>query len=116
MQEYINIGPVPCNEDCQQLGDPHYSSKKATEECERFIELIRKTCGKEPGTARLAVKAFNHDFGTYKEVVCWYDDRDEVGMDYAFHCESHSPVNWQGAGGKLFLDRNAPVDEEASCV
>ena len=64
-------------------------------ECERFIELLRKTFGDEPDGARLAVKWFDHEFGAYCEVVCWYDTEDEKARDYAFRCENEMPLTWE---------------------
>lgn len=93
MKDYISIGPSPVEEDCVQLGDPDYRSK-ARKECVRFIELIRKVKGPEAGSARLAITSNPHDFGTYLDVVCYYDDEDEAGMNYAFDCESETPMRW----------------------
>lgn len=92
-RDYINIGSTPCNEDCAQVGTENYSSR-AREECRRFIEAIRETLGDEPEGAQLAVKAFSHDFGTYYEVVCWYDEDNAEAEEYAFKCESDAPTDW----------------------
>jgi hypothetical protein len=67
-------------------------SKSAT----GFIELLRKTFGDEPERARLAIKWFDHDFGSYCEVVCWYETEDEKARDYAFRCENECPLTWEG--------------------
>ena len=67
MRDYFSIGPTPSAEDCAQVGQPDYR-RKALAECQRFIELIRKTLGPEPEGAELAIKSFPHDFGTYYEV------------------------------------------------
>jgi hypothetical protein len=47
MKDYINIGPVPCEEDCAQVGREGYR-EQAVKECTRFIKLLRKTFGDEP--------------------------------------------------------------------
>jgi hypothetical protein len=93
MVDYLNIGSSPCYEPCAQVGEPGYPTK-AKEECFRFIEEIRKVCGKEPPGAFLKVKSFPHDFGTYYEVVCFFDEENAESMDYAFHVEGNSPVEW----------------------
>ncbi len=59
MKDYINIGAVPCEEDCAQVGREGYR-EQAVKECKRFIELLRKTFGDEPEGARLAIKWFDH--------------------------------------------------------
>jgi hypothetical protein len=46
------------------------------------------------GRGPQGIKTFNHDFGPYMEVVCYYDTDDEQGTDYAFHCESDAPETW----------------------
>ena len=75
-------------------------------ECRRFLELIRKKLGVEPPGARLAVKANPHDFGTYYDVVCWFDDEYEEARHYALRCESQSPTTWQD-------DKLSPEEEAA---
>jgi hypothetical protein len=55
MRSYISIGPVPCDEDCAQVGRDGYR-EQAVKECKRFIELLRKTFGDEPPGAHLAIK------------------------------------------------------------
>jgi len=97
MRDYIDIGPVPCNEDCAQLGQPGFYDQNI-KECRRFIELIRATLGPEPAGARLGIKANEHEFGTYREVVCYYDDKNEQAIDYAFRCEREAPENWDQKG------------------
>lgn len=102
MRDYITIGCTPADEDCQSVGMPSYNPAEARRECEQFRNLIRQTVGPEIGTARLAIKSFSHDFGSYYEVVCYFDDHDEEAMDYAFHCESCSPTKWNGEGAQRF--------------
>ena len=50
----MSIGPVPCEEDCAQVGQEKYR-ERAIDECKRFIQLLRKTFGDEPPGARLAI-------------------------------------------------------------
>lgn len=96
MRDYIEIGPTPCDEQCQQVGMPSYDSEKANAECWAFLNQIRRIMGDEPDGARLSVKAFSHDFGTYREVVCYYDDAFAEAVEYAYKCEANSPSNWDG--------------------
>lgn len=92
MRDYVDIGSVPAAEDCEQLG-PNYDPTKARRECRAFINQLRRQFGEEPGSARLAIKSNPHDFGTYMEVVCYYDDRDDQGSEYAWACED-MPEHW----------------------
>jgi hypothetical protein len=95
MKDCINIGPVPCDEDCAQVGRDGYQEQAVTE-CNQFIELLRETFGDEPEGTRLAIKWFDHDFGSYCEVVCWYEKEDEKAREYAFRCENEMPLTWEG--------------------
>jgi hypothetical protein len=93
MKDYLTLGPVPSGEDCAQIGDDDYH-RKSREEGARFISLLRQVCGPEPPGARLCLKSFPHDFGTYYEVCCTYEDTNEPAIDYAFHVEAHTPESW----------------------
>jgi hypothetical protein len=94
MRDYISIGPTPCDESCAYVGDSDYS-RKARAECIRFIQLLRKKFGPEPEGAWLSVKWFPHDFGSYCEVVCYYNTDISASADYAFCCESETPATWE---------------------
>lgn len=89
--DYLSIGSGPCEEACVQVSSDLTAMKA---ECWRFINLIRKHLGPEPEGARLKVKSFPHDFGSYLEVVCFYDENNEAASDYALKCESDAPANW----------------------
>lgn len=90
---YVSIGPTPAEEECAQVGDENYESK-AIAECIRFIELLRKKFGPEPDGARLSSKSFSHDYGSYREVVCYYNDSKPDSVEYAFKCENEAPGTW----------------------
>lgn len=93
MRDYINIGATPADEPCAQVGEPNYQ-ERAREECKRFIALLRKRFGNEPSGAQLKIKSFPHDFGSYLEVVCFYDPQLPESVDYAFRCEGETPLTW----------------------
>jgi hypothetical protein len=95
-RDYIDIGSTPADEPCAQVGEPDYA-RKARSECNRFIQLIRRTLGPEPEGAQLSVKSNPHDFGTYYEVVCYYDTESEEAYSYALRCESEAPTQWGDA-------------------
>jgi hypothetical protein len=94
MRDYLTIGSAPCDEDCAQVGQPN-DIWQARKECQRFIQLIRKTLGPEPEGARLAVKSSPHEFGDYLEVVCHFDTDVPAAVDYASRCESNAPATWE---------------------
>ena len=93
MRDYVDIGPSPSAEPCVSVGELNYT-ERAREECRRFIVAIRETIGPEPAGARLAIKSNPHDFGSYLEVVCYYDTDDADAEEYAFKCESDAPEHW----------------------
>ncbi len=119
MRDYVDIGSSPCDEECVQVEPTGAYVQAMREECRRYIDCIREHCGEEQGSAALRVKGNPHDFGTYYEVVCSYDDNDELGANYAYHVEEHAPARWDGTGAKQFtselpaLDENADIDWHA---
>jgi len=95
MPNYVCIGPSPYEEECAQVGETGYRAK-ALEECDRFIRLLRETFGPEPEGARLSIKWFAHDFGSYCEVVCHFNPEIPGSVEYAQRCEDHAPATWEG--------------------
>ena len=98
MLEYIEIGASPFNEECVQVGADNYA-ELAQEECRRFIAELRKQYGAEPNGAKLRVKGFPHDFGSYYEVICNYDTNIDDACDYAMNCERGVPYWTDAVGG-----------------
>jgi hypothetical protein len=93
MRDYLELGPTPAEEDCAQVGTEDYATR-ARAECERFITLIRATCGAEPEGANLRIKRSEHDFGGYYEVAVYYDTHNEAAMEYAWNLEKTTPTRW----------------------
>lgn len=87
MRDYISLGPVPCEEDCTQVGRDNYDTQ-ARAECKRFAAQILRHYPEPNAAARIGVKSFPHDFGSYYEVVAYYDTDDEVSTRWAFDIES----------------------------
>lgn len=100
MSDYISLGPVPADEPCAQIGGANYAVR-ARVECRRFIKFLRDTFGPEPSGAWLTTKAFDHDFGTYYEVVCYFNPRAPASIAYAFRCEQEAPTSWGGEAAAL---------------
>jgi hypothetical protein len=94
-ENYVCIGPSPYEEDCAQVGEPGYR-EKALAECAQFIQLLREIFGPEPQGARLSVKWFDHDFGPYCEVVCYFTTEHTAAVAYAQRCEDDAPTTWEG--------------------
>jgi hypothetical protein len=95
MIDKLFIGPVPCNEECEQVGD-NYDPSKARAECNRFINLIVEKMGVPPEGASLLVARESHDFGSYYEVAVRFDDSYPDAIEWAFNVEANAPMNWEG--------------------
>ncbi|MBU1374312.1 MAG: hypothetical protein KKG25_16320 [Bacteroidetes bacterium] len=93
MRDYITLGPVPCDEDCAQVGQDDYPERSRAEYKAYFCQL-RRQFGKEPGGAMFSVKSFPHDFGSYREVVVYYDNENEASVDFAYKVEGELPGEW----------------------
>ena len=93
MRDYLSISCSPASESCAQVGTENYEVQSGRE-CRALIAQLRRQFGTEPMLARLSIRSFPHDFGSYKEVVCYYDDEDEEARDYAFRLESELPEFW----------------------
>lgn len=90
MRDFISIGSVPFDEDCAQVGSENYR-ERARAECARFRDLLQKLYP----AAQFRVKSFPHDFGTYYEVVAYYDDNDEEQVKAAFDAEGCEFGTWE---------------------
>ena len=91
MRDYLSLGATPAEEPCAQVGRDDYQQLYRAE-CNRYIAQLRRMFGKEPKGAKLAIKAFPHDFGTYHEVVCYFEGPE--AQDYAFKLENNLPSRW----------------------
>lgn len=95
-REYLNIACSPLCEDCKQVGlDSEESIKK---EVYDFLAFLKNYCldslVPEELVDNLRVKRFSHDFGSYYEVVCFYDEDKEEEARFAFWLESNTPEFW----------------------
>jgi len=92
-KDSIEIGSSPSDEDCSQVGSEGYY-ERMKKETKAFINQIRRTLGNEPSGAQLKVKGFPHDFGTYHEVICVFDETDVEAEKYCIKVESDAPSRW----------------------
>ena len=96
MKDYLCIGPVPSQETYAQVGTEDYQNK-AKKECLAFARQLQRAFSNPPAGCSVAVKPFSHDFGTYYEVVIFFDDRNEESVKYAYNMENNTPENWDAA-------------------
>lgn len=93
VRDYIDIGPSPSDEDCAQVGSDDYPERSKLE-CRLFHRLLWKTFGDPPGDAMYGIKSFEHDFGTYREVVVYFNPEDEREVNFAFKVQDNCPAKW----------------------
>lgn len=98
MRDYIELGTTLPEEDCAQVGSSNYW-EKATAEAKRFISGIRNYFGEEPMGSMLKIKNFPHDFGTYREVIVYFDEDIPESVEYAFKLEGEMPATWRELEG-----------------
>lgn len=93
-KDFMYLGTAPYEEECVQVESGKDYLPAMREECNRFINLLRDTFGKEPEGARLAIRSEMHDFGSYLEVVCWFDEDIPESVEYAYNIEGNTPARW----------------------
>ena len=92
-RDYIDIGCTPHDEQCAQVGQDNYP-EQSRKECRAFANQLVRLFGEPPEGASLVIKSFPHEFGSYREVVCWFEVDNEEARTYAFKLESEAPANW----------------------
>ncbi|MEF3304270.1 hypothetical protein PV407_13940 [Paenibacillus sp. GYB003] len=93
-KEYLELGPAPYEEDCVQVRVNVDYKPAMKEECERFIELLKKINGVPPEGAYFTIKWNSHDFGPYADVRIVFDDENEAHVEYAYKVENNIPAHW----------------------
>jgi len=106
MRDFISIGPSPAEEECAQVGTEGFDHRNKME-CVAYEAQLIRLFGEPPQGAYLAIKAFQHEFGTYREVVCYFDDNHPESIDYAFKLEGNSPAKWDDQARKEVSSNDA---------
>jgi hypothetical protein len=91
--EYIELGPSPAGEDCVQVGEQNYS-RNARKECERYVSLLEEMFPTDNHNNFFEIMGFPHDFGTYYEVVVYFNPTNTKSVDFAYNVESNLPEYW----------------------
>ena len=92
--KYIELGSSPVCETCVQVSKDDYI-QDMKKECFRYKDYLEELFPIPDGVyAWFSVKSFNHDFGTYYEVIINYDE-DEESSDFAYHVEDNLPEYWE---------------------
>jgi hypothetical protein len=113
MKNYDTIGSTPAEEDCVQVGSSDYE-QRARRECNAFKNQILRIFGTPPGSASISIRSFPHDFGSYLEVVCNYDDESEEESEYNLKCINETPTKWDEIALAELGSQSPPRQEEPS--
>ena len=109
MKDYFEIGPTPCSEDCAQVGSENFRLI-ASIEMEAYIDQLYRMFGEkiENSSISFGKKWFNHDFGSYGEVVVFYDD-DDPNAHLIYEIERELPEFWDKEASKQISENLAKV-------
>lgn len=112
MRDYINIGPTPNNEDCSQVGTDYYHIKSKIE-TKAFMQQLYREFPEvlKTKTLSFSVKTFQHEFGSYKEVVLNYDDSNEEEYEMVFDIDKKIPSNWDAESVEYIKINNINIGE-----
>lgn len=90
---YLEIGPVPGNEECAQVGEDDYY-ERGPKECRAFKHQLERQFPSLPGDMRFGVKAFGHELGTYHEVVIYFRHGLVEQAEMASRVEREAAGDW----------------------
>lgn len=90
MKEYLELGPVPFEEESAQMGKPDFVNMNKIE-CIAYKHQLERLFP----TAEFRVKVFPYDNSEYYREVCVdFDSDDEQAADRAYSIESLLPATW----------------------
>lgn len=108
MREYLCLGPTPAGETCVPAGESgDYNMMRAEsiayrDQLNRMFPVPEEL---EARGVRFGIKEFPHDFGTYREVVVYYDDDDGESTEFAYRVDRSIPEEWD-TQAKFDLERS----------
>lgn len=103
-RDILDIGPVPNDEECAQVGSPDYY-ERSRKECKAYINQLLRAYPDMPDGMYLKITSNPHDFGTYHEVAVAYDDENESHNDYVYGKLEYGCETWDDEARKeLGLD------------
>ena len=104
MNDYLEIGSVPAAEECAQVGADDYQ-RLSRIECEVFGDQIRRHYP-VPEKGAIRSKSFQHDFGSYREVCCYYSDEESREWAYEVECDPKGVLgSWDDPARALLAER-----------
>lgn len=88
MIEYLELGSVPYDEDCPQVG---YDS---TDKLYAYVCVYAEQLERMFPKAKIRVRRYNHDFGSYYEAIVKFNPNNEDEAEAAFEAEGNLPDLW----------------------
>jgi len=96
MRDHLHVGPTPAEEECANIAEPRGDVANRAE-CIAYRHALERFYGEPPNEARFGIKSQLHEFGSYREVVIYYNPDDELEAAYAFNVEAGLGT-WAEAG------------------
>jgi hypothetical protein len=109
--DFITLDITPMEEYSIPI-DSMYDLLKVRLQAYPFIMQLRRHFGVEPNGTSLKVDWFPHDCGVYVEVICCYDDNDQIGKDYALTIADNPPDHWDDIAIKELAEIERFLEEE----
>ena len=92
--QYIEIGPVPGEENCAQVGSPDYT-EASLRECKVLRRMLDRLFPVPEGLPVAYVsRTHPHDFGSYREVCIRFDEANRQAVAFAYAVERAVPAAW----------------------
>ena len=110
MKDYLILGATPAGENCAQVGRDNYP-EQVRREGHAYIAQLTRMFGEPPTGSRFSLKGFPHDFGTYHEVVVWFDDTLPSTIEFAYHVENNLPEEWDDEAKEYLAEVSGLVRE-----
>lgn len=90
--DYLELGSSPTNENCIQVNPKEDYLPKMKEELKRYKQMLEKRFPFPDNTSAtyFGIKFFQHDFGSYGEVVIYFREWD----NFVSFIEDNLPETW----------------------
>ena len=89
--QYVTLSCSPCEEEGAQLGADYFMQDSKIESAAYIGQLQRLFPNAKDAGISFVVKNFEHDFGVYPEIVCEFDEANEVATSAAYDIENQIP-------------------------
>lgn len=94
--DYLTLGSTPYDEPCAQVGASNYRAATRIES-EHYIQQLQAILLSKFPESEISIrsKGFPHDFGTYHEIVAYYNPNNADQCEQAFWLDENVPANWE---------------------